>query len=121
MNADALRKVADAIEGEVIQGFKYNQATYGSKDSLNCGTAACIAGWAVALTDGLVALCKMDADVVPRRGVEILDLSRAERASLFDPWPLSRLPAANEAVRTLRYAAEHGVIDWQAANEEGKS
>lgn len=117
MNADALRKVADAIE-EGRKDFGYNQYCYGCRDSSTCGTAGCIAGWTVLVTDGKRKLEAIDFSELGSRASEILGLSENEHACLFTgDTPV--VATEKSAVRTLRYAAEHGVIDWQAANAEG--
>ncbi len=58
INVPLMREIADAIED---QPNRYHQQAYRKK--LDCGTAYCIAGWAVELADN-AAWCTTNVDVI---------------------------------------------------------
>lgn len=111
MNRDLIIKVANAIEKESIKGLKFDMDSFG-RIHPSCGTVACIAGYAVAIKDGVESVTKPGID--PESIAEkYLDLSRVEAYSLFyggDLYISEITPTM--AVTTLRHLAKTGEVDW---------
>lgn len=130
MDADRIRKVADAIEKDGGQGFYM-----GRVGEPECGTAGCIAGfacWEAVRHDWMADTLLGDRvglnQFVQRGGgrqrfaAHVLGLNTGEADLLFTPengharWNAwSEDPAyvtADRAVAVLRHLADHGVIDW---------
>lgn len=117
MNTENLLRVADAIEKHEVPGLGFNMASFESEyrrdmSGRSCGTTACIAGW----TDTVFGRRIRGSD---GRARSDLGLSFDEATDLFYAGPsgidLERV-TAGQAICTLRYAAAHGRIDWDAAN-----
>ncbi len=127
MNTENLLRVADAIEKHEIDWLGFNMCAYAADDLVldrsghKCGTTACVAGWAFAVQHPGIdsrALC-CGGLRIETEATSFLGLKDEERDELFGNTPkgISFGSATTEhAVRTLRYAAEHGRIDWDAAN-----
>src|SRR5882724_1413925 len=128
MNKDALLRVADAIEKHEIEdlGFNMNRFVTSSAHDQSghyCGTTACIGGWAIAVQENITGTELLEQQMSSEdRAQKYLELSDDEARTLF----LGRPPGTffcdvtpAQAVATLRYAAKHGVIDWDAANGVG--
>jgi hypothetical protein len=114
VNTDLLRRIADAIEASPERfdmGQFYGQRVLGDKSlsaakfdgfaSCECGTTACVAGWAVYLA----AEATTDTHY---RAAELLHITRRQAWLLFYVdkgwWPHD--PTAAEAVTTLRALAD---------------
>jgi hypothetical protein len=131
MNVENILKVADAIEQHSVPGLGFNMGwlTLSNQtmalegvDKLrvaDCGTVACIAGWASTLTDPLNP---------PSFGTaaDFLEIDGLQRSHLFyatnhpeasgdaeDSGPLDEIEP-DQAVRTLRNFAATGQVDWTA-------
>lgn len=129
MNKDALLRVAEAIDRGAVQSLRFDMTTLGRQEP-SCGTATCIAGWQIALTKGIDGLLRLmrthdDGTKIEKLAADGLGLNGIEADALFYTFcqdgafrdkSLDQITPA-QAVRTLRYAAEHGVIDWDKANE----
>ena len=128
MNRENVLKVADAIENHTIEGLGFNMLTYGSehyrdRSGHNCGTVACIAGYAQALSGDI-------AEYIPTQAKLFLDLTDDEANELFlrtkerheieynveeDLCKADELldnTTPQEAVDVLRYLAATGKVDW---------
>jgi hypothetical protein len=118
MNRKHLLHLANAIEADntTINGepLAFNMSVYFNSHSFECGTAACIAGWARAIW-GIRA-----AGTTFRAAADVLKLTDEEADNLFLAYGMPHLSeiTAEHAVRTLRHAAETGVIDWIATKED---
>ncbi len=132
MNVDAIRKVRDQIAGlppeqfdmrflAARAGVAAEPATYG--DILHsCDTAACIAGWSIAVlapeSDGYWADAQTAAD--------LLDLGEADAEQLFTPDGFRQTgrytqPMAVAVINKMiaHYEATDGevVVDWSVAEQ----
>lgn len=131
MNKDRLRRVADAIEKAELasKGIGFNMFRYISRagDGLSidqtgrdCGTVACIAGWAAILNDP--TNIRESSILVPGRAQEWLELSDDEAEMLFvraeNVLPLTSVSTAH-AVTVLRHAADTGEISIRAWEKFG--
>lgn len=122
MNTELLLKIADTIEEHQ---HLYTQGTYGMrKDPRECGTACCVAGWAIALSPGGFSMVDINDDI-PLLAMNLLRLSGYERMILFDEeWPAPWFvmadcqeereddynwvnPTASQAVNVLRAMAKN--------------
>ena len=116
MNVDRLREIANAIERDPES---YRQSEWGSclriKCGHVCGTAGCVAGWAVVMFGGGAHGCFWN---IPRRARELLGLTLREANALFNTsWPVtwrgarswqrgSFDPSPTMATRVLRAIAD---------------
>lgn len=133
MNVENILKVADAIENHKIPWLGFNMEDYVSTDlddksGHNCGTVACIAGWAAAVNN-------LESKVPPnpnrtRRGeilggdivwaeesvqvgAEFMGLDYGQYEELFHPSECNwETIDPEKAVRTLRHLAATGEVDW---------
>lgn len=124
VNAENILKVADAIEVHAVPGLGFNMDflyTSGQEaagaDLLgveNCGTVACIAGWAGIVIEGKASF---------RIAREAFGLSESDALRLFyatnhpdartgEYGPLFRIQP-DQAVRTLRHLAATGEVSWE--------
>lgn len=128
MNKERLLLVAEAIEKGSVRGLGFNMKVYFSNGSLyadlsdrDCGTTACVAGWALAVKDGrrrvtdtgIIALHAKHVDPMGE-AEEFLELTRSEARRLFTESTGAWITPA-VAARCLRVAAETGEIDYLAA------
>lgn len=96
-----------------------------------CGTVGCLAGWAALVWQSEKATDRLDRPgAISDLASNELDLDWGDRENLFAPHYFVRFRmsrernfkltladiTAKEAIRTLRYAAQTGEIDWIAAN-----
>jgi hypothetical protein len=137
MNAARVTALADAIEAG-HKGLGFNMAQYRTRANTstpdqgahNCGTVACIGGWAEALFGESGRASKLD----PRRAGKscdplllatyLLDLTAIQGIRLMCPnasgygdisrQRLDRISQAS-AVATLRHLAATGNVAWRAA------
>ena len=127
MNVERLRQVRDAIASDPDQ---YDQGHYVNE----CGTPACIAGWAVYLSlkpgetldDGLVNTRVGPFDTVHDRAKKWLGLTENESDEMFNAAPLWEYrgevrygcryykPAVQDALAMLDHAIETGEVVWKA-------
>lgn len=119
MDTEKLSQIADTIEqnnGPLI----FDMGCY--REERVCGTAACIAGYTIAIFKP--DEWKKDSDHIlynqtaARKELELTD-EEAEDLFLGD-YPCTFLVkiTAREAVNTLRYAVMHKKIDWIRANPQ---
>lgn len=138
MNKEKLLNTYNAIKNSNIESLKFNMRRYfteGRDPVINaCGTAACIAGWAVAVEDGVQRLKEIsytnDAYYegnregetpisVRQRATEIFEIDHEEADALFEPYCgsvyiLNKI-TKKHALATLKRFIDTGVIDWQAS------
>lgn len=120
MNRERLSELADAIEAG-REDLDFNMVDWID----DCGTTACIAGWACAVFapkdweqmtaphyTGLYPRAASDRGVIADVAAEELGFANyLEARPLFNP--TNHLAASrNQAVRVLRHAANTGTIDW---------
>ena len=127
MNAERLLELADHIEGLPTVGrvgsaacTETESAFYMAYTHHDCGTPACIAGWAHYLFAPAVPM-----DMVEDGAQDALGLNGAQRAELFMPANVVADYRAEEddfafvearhAAAVLRYAAATGDIDWRVS------
>jgi hypothetical protein len=125
MNIGNILKVADAIEQASVPNVGFNMTAWISEASpempdrsgRNCGTVACVAGWAT-----IVALGRETDDSPWDVGQSFLELDAPTAGDLFLPnydtedkrhAMTSATPA--DAARVLRNLAITGKVDWEAA------
>ena len=127
MNAENLLRVADAIEKHEIKWLGFNMSSYVSigrydLSGYDCGTTACLAGWASVMekTCTPTALRKRaNRGALEEKARVFLELDFHEAYALFRRFYLNGKSITSEqAVRTLRYAAKHDVVDWKAAQKD---
>lgn len=123
MNKERLLDLADIIENDRLPNVKFDMTVgVAHRPSINpeCGTAACIAGYALCAAFGnKVAKKKFlfwgNAWFAAKR---VLGLSAHEASRLFEPYDdnnkIARKTRA-QAVKVLRHAAETGEINWSVA------
>lgn len=133
MNVENILKVADAIEQHSIPNLGFNMAlwyapagrNYPDNSGRNCGTVACIAGWAYSVARGLslaatnVDTAAYDAGV---KAKQFLGLTEEEASRLFMPHidgedhDVGRCGVKPErAIAVLRHLAKTRKIDWSVA------
>lgn len=140
MNAENILKVADAIEAAIttktglngVLGFNMasfvNTEPTGYKDHVdNCGTTACIAGWAYAIKTQATPEAMKDIisaegrvgsgsyNKIPNTARDFLDLDQDQADDLFmsDYAPIELYDIKPQtAVRVLRHLAATGEVDW---------
>lgn len=127
-NVENVRRVADAIEGHAFKalGFNMRNWTGGNSDRSghNCGTVACIAGWAAAVSTGKAP--SRGDHTVSAKAEAFLGLEWVDADRLFIPNVLvddedddagatwDRI-SPDAAVEVLRHLADEGEIDWPRA------
>lgn len=123
-NIDKILALADAIEAAAAPDANpkigFNMADYVGLERLNhdrtghdCGTTACIAGWAVFLEYGINEL--VGAGHTGRKAADILGLSDAEADAMFTPSGLGvsyHSIQPHHAVEMLRRYAKTGAVVW---------
>lgn len=129
MNVENINLVADTIEdhakrGEGLRGVGFNMSVYGftvadcRPDHIDdCGTVACIAGWACLIAlPGIANLEQFEEDtgeILEDFAADFLGLDWDKSGALFLPdepaWP-DITPM--QAVRVLRHLAKTGEVDW---------
>jgi hypothetical protein len=115
MNRERILALADLIEEqphtdeEADEGFTMESITH------DCGTPACIAGWAaweaLGRQRGDLYSIHTDLDAKAR---EFLDIDPLKAEDLFyPPFPIVYATVTpSEAAATLRHLAETGEVDW---------
>ena len=122
MNSENLKQVRDAIASNPAQ---YDQGIYAH----DCGTPACIAGWAAHLSlkpDEALRLSIIQGrtrpiDTIHNRAREWLDLPLSDANDMFEPAPVLRKedargytkPTLPEALAMLDRAIETGKVVWK--------
>lgn len=125
MNIGNILKVADAIEHASVPDVGFNMmgwVTEADEDTpdrsgKNCGTVACVAGWAT-----IIAVGKENVSQPWVVGAAFLGLDTEAANNLFVPNYDTDSPrhamthaTAIDAVRVLRILAITGKVDWEAA------
>lgn len=127
MNKKRILALANAVENATLakrrrNSIGFNMATFEPRSYLedrtghNCRTACCLAGWAK-----LIWAPRSRRHAIREAG-ELLNVSEPQSNDLFAPHfykPLN-LIKPDEAVRTLRYLAKTGKVDWVKANKVHK-
>ena len=130
MNVERLKQVRDVIASSPDQ---YDQGIFAHE----CGTPACIAGWAASLSlksgETLTWACVATGvrsdrvDTIPNRAAMWLDLTGDESDDMFDSTPLlvryggwgsHREPTVQEALAMLDHAIETGEVVWRRVEGE---
>lgn len=126
MNIKNMLRVADAIEKAEIPWLGFNMESFSSegghdRSGRDCGTTACLAGWATAFSldiKGYKTLDKKDAETIGKR---YFGLNETQVSQLFYPEGGGYAATHCEGARMLRYAALTGDCDWRNFfEEEGK-
>lgn len=129
-NVENILKVAEAIERRSVPGLGFNMGWLTLQSSTmpllgidhlhveNCGTVACIAGWANALAGSLEEpTFKVAKDFLGLDGAQHSQLFYAsnhpDKTERDDTGPLDTIDPV-QAVRTLRRFASTGLVDWAA-------
>lgn len=133
MNKEKVLGVAFAIEHHTIKTLGFNMGCYfqeGSDDDEEpefhdqtghlCGTTACIAGWAIALEDGVDRLHMMSRNSANTfdRAQSILGLTYDQAEQLFlrrdhaDSQDDLDRTTDDQAIATLKRLAETGEVSW---------
>lgn len=121
MNKEALLTVADVIENQSLNSVKFDMCYFNSDAAASvrepdCGTTACIAGYALAYYDPkFYKRVGLGETTGHSRAQELLGLSEAESDDLFYAFGANQDLAditAERAVAVLRSAVETGRIDW---------
>jgi hypothetical protein len=90
----------------------------------DCGTVACIAGWAVAVHEPKLKLCDAPVGAVFERAKKLLGLDELVAKYLFLPASAPHVDenflnvyGANpkQAARVVRHLVETGEVDWRVA------
>lgn len=129
MNVEHINQVADAIEQHTIPWLGFNMSSYkankyADRSNHDCGTTACIAGWANAIRLGLTENTPDEYGWCRHTGAALwLGLSENQADDLFyarnhpDYWENGYAAwdtiSADQAVRTLRHLAKTGEVDWE--------
>lgn len=118
INRELAGRVADAIEGRTIAGLGFDMAVWLESDDDDfevedhhrpdheCNTVGCMAGWTVALADGLEKAGKYLS--IMSRAQTLLGLTHSEAVVLFG----ETAATDEEAVQHLRLIAAGGDVDW---------
>ena len=116
MNEENILKVADAIERHSIPDLGFNMELlrgaaderYPDLSGHNCGTVACIAGWALAVAgkDGGFEAAAEFFGFKDQEEEESYDFP------LFFPGSPHYGTTSSQAVAVLRHLAETGEVDW---------
>lgn len=127
MKTDRILEIADLIEAG-RDDMAFDMETYGTQNH-DCGSAACIAGWAnarygktgraSAFKPVRAAALNDPHDNPHGYAAETLGLSAPVASSLFVPNSCDEgvsifAVTADHAVRTLRHLAATGEVDWRA-------
>lgn len=133
MNKDKILAVADAIEQHAIAKLGFSMLTYFDgletggrsassvdKSGHECGTVACIAGWACALDVGLSEAAGIRSPFMHARTILGLDERQATLLFIPDPLNFDAITPA-DAAKVLRTLAETGDVDWsEVAARQGE-
>ena len=115
VNTANLLRVANAIEQHSIKWLGFNMGTVlCSTDNTfipdlskhNCDTVGCIAGWTLALFDGIDIHFPIEGNW-PKRPAEILGLNHDQAYQLFCKYPHGGITPA-QAAQALRHVAFTG-------------
>jgi hypothetical protein len=118
MNKERILALADLIEAQPHTGLNEKTGFNMGEYRHECGTPACIAGWAAAAsvgdTTGTIKL-EMYADI---QAQQFLDLDGDQASALFQP-PCEDEDEWDEitpdhAAFTLRHLVKTGKVDWSA-------
>jgi hypothetical protein len=79
-----------------------------SMHEYNCGTYACIAGWAIFAQDGYINSSRN----IHHYAQELLGLDDDQANDLFLNWGDIEDPTPNQAIKVLKHLKETGEVDW---------
>ena len=134
MNTARLLALADAIEGHVLPELGFNMEVYYSTAYRNlpdrsgheCGTIACIAGWACklygSLGEGYFATAAYHLDLDYETANELFippgPAHWDEENHSWQEFPVNTWKATPaQAARVIRHLAATGKVDWRVAFE----
>jgi hypothetical protein len=117
MNKERIQALADLIEKQphtdIADATGFNMDDYRHQ----CGTPACIAGWATAMADDNPAGDEPIHGSPHYRATKFLDIGSEVGFHLFQPQTMSayqwHLITPAQAAATLRHFANTGVVDWE--------
>lgn len=123
MNRENIKLVRDHIAGLKPERFDMSiyvgarggdapDATEVGPYMKDCGTAACIAGWAVALLAP-----DSEAGAVQETAARLFGLNDQDGDELFVPFRDRRRITTSQAVLTLDHLLNTGEVDWSRAGE----
>lgn len=115
MNKKRILKLADHIESlPHVADYSSGETGFNMEIfNFNCGTPACICGWAVELWARKdLRENPSDIDNMLETGQELLGLTEKEAKNLFVPDTDHRKTTPVIAAQVLRDFAEGGEIDW---------
>lgn len=120
MNKERLLQLADHIE-LLLLPYQFSMKDWFQEDK-QCGTVACVAGWATQLWPEEIQHCpgtaKIDYSI---SAANMLGLDEETAANLFAPVPPTDVQHLSpyfgdrrkDAARVLRQLAETGTVDWR--------
>jgi hypothetical protein len=120
MNIENILKVADAIEQASIPDLGFNMldvhanGEFPDKTGRECGTTACIAGWALAVEGQPFHPFTVCQDATPFLGLTLKQANELYYAEDAFDTLLSEIEP-HHAVRVLRILAITGKVDWAGA------
>lgn len=128
MNRENILAVADAIEKHSIPDLGFNMTMWLDRHPFpgqdtsghNCGTTACIAGWAAAVSLGAADVEQVEKHLpfsVRQTAKQYLALSIDQANALFEGFSTGE-EEPSQAVSVLRHLAETGEVDWNRALAE---
>lgn len=116
MNVELLRRVQKQILDEPRQfdmdGW-FTQSIWRGKAIPNCGTAACIGGWAIALSKRMTpSEASLSTTRIEETASRILDLTygEAKRLFMFARWPLQFQIQPSNNVKQAVDRIEHFIV-----------
>lgn len=93
----------------------HNQRDWGRND-IDCGTVACVAGWAMLFADGFVTKSHaISSKRLEARGAELLSLSPYDAIRLF------YMVTEAQARMALKFLANDEQVDWDAVGHKYRS
>ena len=125
-NVKAILRTANAIEQAKFKTLGFNNGTFyddnivgcGDEDTggRDCGTCACIAGWAIAANGGVGKLKSVYAaeENIAYRAQKILGITCDQRCGLFTDYTDTNI-TPEVAAQVLRHFAKTGDIEFQKA------
>ena len=117
MHRERALSLAKHLEGletsRVGDGDGYCQGSW----THECGTPACVAGHAAALSRGREWVKGSAPGPISREAARWLELEEEEAAVLFRaiPFRWRSAPTARDAAATVRHMAETGQVEWRRA------
>ncbi len=124
MNVQNIIRLADAIESHEIESLGFNQAAwlsfsgYDDQSGHNCGTVACIAGWAARIALGRqpdpYGNRHESISAIAAEWLELDETLADELFIAYGLWKNLDKVTSAEAVQVLRELAATGKVNWTA-------